>query len=420
MGKTLTYIRKCGIRNEEEIQRSRQMGKYNFDEVIDRHGTDCLKYDFGMKRKGRDDLLPLWVADMDFRLPDEILDEFHKRIDHGIFGYTDPLDEYFAAMNHWFSTRYGYTIEPEWVTLGAGIVYALGTSVRAFTEEGDAMMVMQPVYYPFSEVIKNDGRRLVNCQLRYENNHYSIDFEKMERMILEEGVKALIFCNPHNPVGRVWTREELERIAEICLKYNVTCMVDEMHCDFIFPGHTFTSCMNLDEKYRQILALYSSPGKTFNVAGLQPANIIISNEELRKKYQWANTQAAYSQGSLMGQLAVKVCYTKGAEWVDELVQYIYENVQYMSKFVKENFPKAKMVEPEGTYLVWVDFSGYGFSNEELEHLMLEEAKLWLDSGIIFGPETAQFERFNVACPRATVEQALTQLKDALDKHLAAK
>ena len=396
------------------------MGKYNFDEVIDRHGTDCLKYDFGMKRKGRDDLLPLWVADMDFRLPDEIQDEFHKRIDHGIFGYTDPLDEYFAAMNHWFSTRYGYTIEPDWVTLGAGIVYALGTSVRAFTEEGDAMMVMQPVYYPFSEVIKNDGRRLVNCQLRYENNHYSIDFEKMEKMIQEEGVKALIFCNPHNPVGRVWTREELERVAEICLKYNVIWMVDEMHCDFIFPGHTFTSCMNLDEKYRQILALYSSPGKTFNVAGFQPANIIIPNEELRKKYQWANTQAAYSQGSLMGQLAVKVCYTKGAEWIDELVQYIYENVKYMSKFVKENFPKATMVEPEGTYLVWVDFSGYGLSNEELEHLMLEEAKLWLDSGIIFGPETAQFERFNVACPRATVEQALTQLKDALDKHLAAK
>ena len=239
-------------------------------------------------------------------------------------------------------------------------------------------------------------------------------------MIREEGVKALIFCNPHNPVGRVWTREELERVAQVCLKYNVIWMVDEMHCDFIFPGHTFTSCMNLDEKYRQILALYSSPGKTFNVAGFQPANIIIPNEELRKKYQWANTQAAYSQGSLMGQLAVKVCYTKGAEWVDELVQYIYENVKYMSKFVKENFPKAKMVEPEGTYLVWVDFSGYGLSNEELEHLMLEEAKLWLDSGIIFGPETAQFERFNVACPRVTLEQALTQLKDALDKHLAAK
>ena len=286
-------------------------------------------------------------------------------------------------MNHWFSTRYGYTIKPEWVTLGAGIVYALGTSVKAFTEEGDAMMVMQPVYYPFSEVIKNDGRKLVNCQLRYENNRYSIDFEKMEQMIKEENVKALIFCNPHNPVGRVWTREEMEKVAEICLKYNVIWMVDEMHCDFIFPGHKFTSCMNLDKKFHEIIA-------------------------------------AYSQGSLMGQLAVKVCYTKGADWVDELVEYIYENVKYMSRYVKENFPKAKMVEPEGTYLVWVDFSGYGFSNEELEHLMLEEAKLWLDSGIIFGPETAQFERFNVACPRVTVEQALTQLKNALDKHLAEK
>ena len=388
------------------------MGKYNFDEVIDRHGTDCLKYDFGMKRKGRDDLLPLWVADMDFRLPDEILDEFHKRIDHGIFGYTDPLDEYFAAMNHWFSTRYGYTIEPDWVTLGAGIVYALGTSVRAFTEKGDAMMVMQPVYYPFSEVIKNDGRRLVNCQLRYENNHYSIDFEKMEKMIREEGVKALIFCNPHNPVGRVWTREELERVAEICLKYNVTWMVDEMHCDFIFPGHTFTSCMNLDEKYRQILALYSSPGKTFNVAGLQPANIIIPNEELRKKYQWANTQAAYSQGSLMGQLAVKVCYTKGAEWVDELVQYIYENVKYMSKFVKENFPKAKMVEPEGTYLVWLDFRETGLSVEELEHRIIYKAGLWLDSGTIFGDLGRGFQRVNVACPRATLTEALERIRRA--------
>ena len=242
----------------------------------------------------------------------------------------------------------------------------------------------------------------------------------MEQMIKEENVKALIFCNPHNPVGRVWIREEMEKVAEICLKYNVIWMVDEMHCDFIFPGHEFTSCMNLDKKFHEIIALYSSPGKTFNVAGLQPANIIIPNEELRKKYQWANTQAAYSQGSLMGQLAVKVCYTKGADWVDELVEYIYENVKYMSRYVKENFPKAKMVEPEGTYLVWVDFSGYGFSNEELEHLMLEEAKLWLDSGIIFGPETAQFERFNVACPRVTVEQALTQLKNALDKHLAEK
>ena len=394
--------------------------RYDFDMVIERRGTNCLKYDFARERGKQENVLPLWVADMDFQTASPILEKLEHTVKHGIFGYSEGKEDYFRAVANWYRNHFGWEVNPSWLVKTPGVVFAIAAAIRAFTRKGDHVLLQQPVYYPFSEVIKNDGRRLVNCQLRYENNHYSIDFEKMEKMIREEGVKALIFCNPHNPVGRVWTREELERVAEICLKYNVTWMVDEMHCDFIFPGHTFTSCMNLDEKYRQILALYSSPGKTFNVAGLQPANIIIPNEELRKKYQWANTQAAYSQGSLMGQLAVKVCYTKGAEWVDELVQYIYENVKYMSKFVKENFPKAKMVEPEGTYLVWVDFSGYGLSNEELEHLMLEEAKLWLDSGIIFGPETAQFERFNVACPRVTLEQALTQLKDALDKHLAAK
>ena len=396
------------------------MGKYNFDEIIDRHGTSCLKYDFEMKRKGRTDLLPLWVADMDFKLPDEILEDFHKRIDQGIFGYTDPLDDYFDAMNHWFSTRHGYVVDPEWVTLGAGIVYGLATGVKAFSKEGDAIMVMQPVYYPFSEVIKNNGRKLINCQLRYENAKYTIDFEKMERQIVENNVKVLIFCNPHNPVGRVWTKEELDRVANTCLEHNVVMMFDEIHSDFIFTGHHFMSCMNLDEKFRDNTVLYISPGKTFNVAGFQSANIIIPNKELRDKYRWANTQAAYSQGSIMGQVAVKSCYTKGAEWVDELVEYIYGNVKYMQKFVEKNFPRAKFVEPEGTYLVWVDFSGYGFTDEELEHLMLEEAKLWLDSGKTFGPETAQFERFNVACPRAVVEQAMNQLKEAMDKHLAAK
>ena len=338
-----------------------------------------------------------------------------------IYGYSDAQTPYFEAVAGWMKRHHNWEPKEEWLIKTPGVVFALAMAVKAYTAPGDAVLIQSPVYYPFSEVIADNGRRVVSSTLVLGNdNRYHMDVADFEEKLKAENVKLFFLCNPHNPVGRVWTREELERVAEICLKYNVIWMVDEMHCDFIFPGHTFTSCMNLDEKYREILALYSSPGKTFNVAGLQPANIIIPNEELRKKYQWANTQAAYSQGSLMGQLAVKVCYTKGAEWVDELVQYIYENVKYMSKFVKENFPKAKMVEPEGTYLVWVDFSGYGFSNEELEHLMLEEAKLWLDSGIIFGPETAQFERFNVACPRVTLEQALTQLKDALDKHLAAK
>ncbi len=390
--------------------------KYNFDEIIDRHGTDCLKYDFGPKRKGRDDLLPMWVADMDFRLPDEILEELRKRIDHGVFGYTDPLDGYFEAMNHWFSTRYGYTVEPEWVTLGAGLVYGIHISVQAFTAPGDGVMILQPVYYPFSEAIRNNGRRLVNCQLHYEDGRYAIDFADMERKMREENVRALIFCSPHNPVGRVWTKDEITRVAELCLANDVVLMVDEIHCDFVYPGRTFFSCMQLEEKYRKNLALYSSPGKTFNVAGLQSANIIIPDESLRAKYRRANRAAGYSQANIMGQAALKACYTRGAEWVDELVEYLYGNVRYASQFLAEHFPKARVVEPEGTYLLWVDFSGYGLSAEQLERLVVEDAKLWLDSGALFGDETALFERFNIACPRAVVRQALQQLKQAFEQN----
>lgn len=391
-------------------------GTYNFDEKVDRRGTSCLKYDFGMKRKGRDDLLPLWVADMDFKLPDEILKDLHKRIDHGIFGYTEADEEYFAALDRWFFNHHGYHVEPETVTVGCGVVYGLATGVKAFTEEGDAVLIQQPVYYPFREVIEDNGRRFINNQLRYEDGRYTIDFEDFEKKIVEHGVKVFILCNPHNPVGRVWTKEELEQMGDICLRHDVVIMDDEIHCDFVFPGYQFTSFMNLDEKYRKNLVLYTSPSKTFNVAGMQPANIIIPDETLRSAYRRANAAAGYSQGNVMGMAAVKAVYTKGDAWVKELVEYINGNKEYMKEFVKENFPKAYFVEPEGTYLIWIDFSGYGFTDEELEHVMVEEAKLWLDCGKVFGPATAQFERFNIACPRATVVQAMEQLKQAIDNH----
>lgn len=390
--------------------------KYNFDEKVDRRGTSCLKYDFGMKRKGRDDLLPLWVADMDFKLPQEILEDLHKRIDHGIFGYTDLDESYHAAVDRWFYAHHGYHVDMNTLTVGCGVVYGLATGVNAFTKEGDAILIQQPVYYPFREVIEDNGRTFVNNQLHYENGAYTIDFEDFEKKIVENNVKVFIFCNPHNPVGRVWTKEELEKIGDICLRHDVVIMDDEIHCDFIYPGHKFVSFMNLDEKYRKNLVLYTSPSKTFNVAGLQPANIIIPDEKLRAAYRKANSAAGYSQGNLMGMEAVKAVYTKGDEWVKELVEYITGNMEYVRAFVKTNFPKAHFVEPEGTYLIWIDFSGYGFTDEELEHIMVEEAKLWLDCGIVFGQETAQFERFNIACPRATVVQAFEQLKQALDQH----
>ena len=388
------------------------MGKYNFDRIIDRKNTSCLKYDFGMQRKGRTDLLPMWVADMDFALPEEILADFHKRIDHGIFGYTDPDAEYYAALDRWFSVHHGYHIQPEWVTLGCGVVYGLATGVKAFTEPGDAVLIQQPVYYPFREVIEDNGRKFVNSQLHYENGKYTIDFTDFEQKIEDNNVKVFLLCSPHNPAGRVWTKEELTQMGDICLKHNVIILDDEIHCDFVYAPHHFISFLALDAKYRNNLVVFNSPSKTFNVAGLQPGNIIIPDENLRKRYRKANAAAGYSQGSIMGQVAVKSCYTKGDEWVKELVEYIAGNIAWVRDFVKENFPKATFVEPEGTYLVWIDFSGYGLSDEELEHLVVDEAKLWLDSGKIFGPATAQFERFNMACPRSTVEKAFHQLKAA--------
>lgn len=394
------------------------MGKYNFDAIVDRKNTSCLKYDFCMQRKGRTDLLPMWVADMDFALPEEILADFHKRIDHGIFGYTDPDAEYYAALDRWFSTRHGYHIKPEWVTVGCGVVYGLATGVKAFTEPGDAILIQQPVYYPFKEVIEDNGRKFINNQLRYENGKYTIDFEDFEKKIVENNVKVFMFCSPHNPAGRVWTKEELTRLGDICLKHDVVIMDDEIHCDFVYAPHHFTSFLTLDEKYQKNLVLYNSPSKTFNVAGLQPANVIIPNPDLRAKYKKSNAAAGYSQGSIMGQVAVKSCYTKGDEWVNEMIDYIAGNIAWTKDFVEKNFPRAIMTDIEGTYLVWIDFSGYGFTDDELEHLITDEAKLWLDSGKIFGDATAQFERFNMACPRSTVEKAFRQLKDALDAHLA--
>lgn len=388
--------------------------KSPFDKLVNRYGTSCLKYDFGLARKGRTDLLPMWVADMDFALPKDILADFHARIDHGIFGYTDPDADYYEALDGWFSRHHGYHIKPEWVTVGCGIVYGLATAVKAFTRVNDAILIQQPVYYPFREVIEDNGRVFVNSQLHNEGGRYTIDFDDVEKKMIAHNVKALLLCSPHNPVGRVWSRKELERLGDLCLTHHVIILCDEIHCDFVYAPHHFTSFLTLDEKYRRNLAVFTSPSKTFNVAGFQPGNIIIPDETLRQAYRRANAAAGYSQGSIMGQIAVKSCYTKGDAWVKELVAYIKGNIDWTREFVKNHLPKAVMTEPEGTYLVWIDFSGYGLSDDALEKTVTDKAKLWLDSGKIFGPETAQFERFNMAAPRAVIEEAFGRLKEALE------
>ncbi|SEL04267.1 cystathione beta-lyase [Butyrivibrio sp. ob235] len=392
------------------------MTTYNFDEIIDRKNTSSLKYDFGPERKKRDDLLPLWVADMDFKLPDEVIEDIEERVRHGIFGYTDPKDDYKTAIRTWYLKRHGFEIKDNWNVITPGVVYAIATAIRALTDKGDAILIQQPVYYPFAETVKQNGRKLVNNQLVYKNGHYEIDFDDFEKKIISENVKLFLLCSPHNPVGRVWTKDELTRIADICKKHDVYVFADEIHSDFVYKGYKHTPYISLGEEYTGKLIVGTSPSKTFNIAGLQIANIIIPNEETRRAFIFENEAAGYSQCNAVGLTATISVYTKGEKWLDELIEYLEGNVSYVRDFLKEKLPQIHLIEPEGTYLIWLDFSEFTDNHKELEKLIVDEAHLWLDPGIIFGRETALFERINVACPRKILGQAMTQLYEGVRNH----
>lgn len=386
---------------------------YNFDEVIDRKGTSSLKYDFGTERKGREDLIPLWVADMDFRLPQEVIVRMQERVAHGIFGYTDPKEDYYQALKGWFARHHNWQIESKWNTVTPGVVYAISTAIRVFTEKGDGVLIQQPVYYPFAECIKDNGRKLVQSPLIYEGGRYRMDYEDFEKKIRENQVKLFILCSPHNPVGRVWTREELEIIGEICLRYNVLVFADEIHCDFTYPGHIHIPFATVKPELAEQVIVGTSPSKTFNLAGLQVSNILIPNPRLRAKFRAENAAAGYSQPNTLGLTACQAVYELGDRWHDELLTYLQGNLDFVRSFLQKHLPQIHLVEPEGTYLVWLDCSGLGLTAKELEELVTDKAGLWLDPGAIFGGETAQFERVNIACPKSVLDRALRQLERAV-------
>ena len=389
------------------------MSAFDFDRIIDRRGTACLKYDFGLQRAGREDLLPMWVADMDFALPENILARIRERIDHGIFGYTDPDDAYYKAVEYWFERHCGWKINREWISVVPGVVYGIAAAVRALTKNGDAVIIQEPVYYPFREMIEENGRVCINSQLVEKDGRYEMDLADFEQKIREYKVKAFILCSPHNPVGRVWSREELRAVGDICLKNGVRMIVDEIHCDFIFPGHSFTPFALLGETYSKNAVFCTSPSKTFNMAGLQVANILIPDEQLRRAFRKINSANGYSQANAAGLAAARAVYEEGDAWLDALGDYLAGNLDYMRSFLKEKLPQLRMIEPEGTYLVWVDFSGLTDNFEDLLHLVRDEAHLWLDEGAIFGEETRLFERFNIACPRSVLKEALESLEQAV-------
>ena len=389
---------------------------YDFDTLINRKGTDSIKWDIPADGKIPEDVLPMWVADMDFVTAPRIRERLMEVVAHGIFGYTGVSKEYRSAVQSWFSTRFGWEIEPNWIVSTTGIVMALSAAVRAFTNEGDAILIQQPVYYPFSNVVRINNRQLVVNLLR-ENMvdgqlRYEMDFEDLEEKIKSQNVKMMILCNPHNPISRVWDKTDLERLCEICEKYQVQIVSDEIHCDFISPGFKHVPFMTLDCPWAKRAVVCTAPSKTFNLAGLQASNVIIADEELRKTFtDELNRQGIHGAG-LFGLAACRAAYETGADWVDELNAYIYGNYQYMKSYIEEHLPKIKVIELQGTYLLWLDFRAYGYTDEELSEQMLNHAKIWVDDGTMFGAGGSGFMRINLATPRTYIEKALELLTSA--------
>ena len=385
----------------------------NFDEIIERKGTDCLKYDFAVKRGKPEDVLPFWVADMDFRTTSYVEDALIERAKHGIFGYSESQEDYFHAIAGWMHRRHHWDVEPDWLIKTPGVVFALAMAVKAFTEAGDCVLIQQPVYYPFSEVIQDNGRVVVSNDLYLgTDNRYHIDLEDFEQKIVEHQIKLFLLCNPHNPSGRVFTREELTGMGEICLKHGVTVVCDEIHNDFVFQGEhaVFAS---IKKEYADISVTCTSPSKTFNLASMLISNIFIPNEKLRQRFQHEVNAAGISQLSVLGLVATQAAYEHGDEWYEKMMAYVKSNIDYARNYVEEYLPGVKMINGEGTYLVWLDFRGTGIETEELDRRIIYDAKLWLDSGKIFGKTGQGFQRINVAAPRKTVTECFERIRKIL-------
>ncbi len=385
----------------------------DFNIEINRKNTNSTKYDAASLMHVPEGLLPLWVADMDFRVPDPVTEALKERAEHGIFGYTFAGKEYYSAVTSWFEDHFDFKIDPGWIVCTPGVVYALCTAVRAFTEPGDAVMLNRPVYYPFSNAINDNNRRLVNAPLIYKNGTYTLDFPLIEKLIVREKVKLYLFCSPHNPVGRVWTKTELKKLAAICAKHDVILVSDEIHCDFVWRNRRHTTMHNVAEGTGLRYVICTAPSKTFNLAGLQASNIIIPDRELRRSFRNEMFSAGYNGLNIMGMTACRAAYQNGEEWLKELRKYIYGNIRFADEFLKENIPEIKLVKTEGTYLLWLDCTELGMAGPELDDFIMQKAGLWLDGGSMFGQEGAAFQRVNAACTRKTLEQALRQLQAAV-------
>lgn len=386
---------------------------YNFDDLIDRRNTNCMKWDRLEELFGGTGLLPLWVADMDFSAPPAVLKAIKERTNHPIFGYNYSSDEYYQAVISWMKRRHNWNIDREWILFTPGVVPALSYSVKAYTEPDDNIIIQSPVYRPFYTTIENNGRNIITNPLIYRDGRYFMDYEDLEAKI-DSKTKLLILCSPHNPVGRVWTKEELTKLGEICLKNDIIIISDEIHFDIVYKGYDHTVLANVSPEIRERCIICTAPSKTFNIAGLQISNIIIPNNELREKYSLELEKDHIIRPNVFGEGALVAAYNESEDWLDSLLEYLEKNRDFFISFVDKNIPQLKVVKPEGTYLLWVDFSDLGMNSEELRDFLVNKCKLAVNPGEMFGKESGLFQRFNIGCPRSILEEALIRIEKAVN------
>ena len=401
--------------------------RYNFDGEISRRGTSAVKWEFIQEGQdllhwertdeffGPNRILPMWVADMDFRSPEPVVTALVARAEHGIYGYTEKSAGYYQSVVGWMKRRHGWRVAPEWICTTPGVVPALNMLVRTFLSPGEKVLIQRPVYYPFFSAIENNGAEIVSNSLILDNGRYSMGFDDLEVKAQDPKVKMAILCSPHNPVARVWTREELSRFGEICLRNSILVVSDEIHGDLIYKGYAFTPFASISEDIAQNAVICTAPSKTFNLAGLQTSNIIIPNADLRAQFEKTLQSNGLFGIGVLGIVATEAAYNHGEEWLEQLLDYVEGNLRYLDQYVRDNIPQISVIPPEGTYLVWLDCRRLGLGKWDLKRLMLNEARVYLDEGFIFGPEGEGFERINIACPRSILAEALERIRNAIQR-----
>lgn len=387
--------------------------QYNFDEIVDRSGSNAIKLEKLKPVFGHEDLIPLWVADMDFKSPPAIIEALKQRVEHGVFGYTLPSDAYTSSIVNWLERRHRWQVKEEHINFVPGVVKGFAFAIDEFTEKGDKIIIQPPVYHPFRIVTTSLGREVVNNPLILENGQYKMDFEGLRRTVSDSDCKMLILCNPHNPGGRVWSPEELGELADICYENNILVVSDEIHADMALPGYQHTPFASVSVKAEEISLTLMAPSKTFNIAGIVSSFAVITNKTIRERYLAYLEPRELQQGTIFAFTATRAAYDECEEWLDQMLDYVQTNIDFVNDYLKENIPEIRAIMPEASFLVWLDCRALSLSQQELVNLFVEKAHLALNNGTMFGPGGEGFMRLNVGCPRTILEKGLNNLKKAV-------